>query len=80
MTTKLERMLLENIVTNDFGDAPEHIVWVDCLDCGDHGQFWEGKQISGLVSGLVQKGLVWTDGERCGLTEDGQKFMGTEGV
>ena len=82
--TELETKLVENMITNDFGDAPDHHIWADCWDCGKHGKFCESRQISGVVSSLVKKGIVVTEEDgRDGtfyLSEKGQELLGTEEV
>jgi hypothetical protein len=76
--TELEKKILENIARNYMSSAnggmPEKAAdtscWVDCIcDQGIH-QI-EPRQIPGVVSSLVKKGLVRTDGTVCGLTEVG---------
>ena len=75
MITKLEKMFIENMITNDFGEAPEHEIWTDCYHCGKHGAFVTTKVMRGVLSSLIQKGLVEADPGKdggCWLTEEGQ--------
>jgi len=32
--TQNEKDLLHNMVNNDYGDVPDHVIWADCWDCG----------------------------------------------
>jgi len=68
--TELEKLVIENIALNDYtainAARPETVedvggVWSDCLDCGPN----EINRVSipGVVSSLVKKGLVETNGE-----------------
>lgn len=77
--TKLEWKMLRNIAENEFapgnGAVPETYadtgyVWSNCLDCGP--EEISSKSIPGIVSALVKKGLVGSDGvECCWLTQAG---------
>lgn len=60
--TELEKQGLENFITNDYGDIPDHCIWSNVLaDCGDNDI--SPQQISGIVSSLIKKGLVNSSGE-----------------
>lgn len=76
--TDLEKKILENIARNYMTqangampkDATETECWVDCI-CDQGRHQIEPRQIPGVVSSLVKKGLAWTDGTVCGLTTSG---------
>lgn len=80
MVTDLEREVLRayagNDHVNDYGwQDPEAAAWVDVLsddveDCGIN-----GKQFSGLMASLVNKGLMQTNGESCNLTQAGRQAL-----
>jgi hypothetical protein len=74
--TEKERKVLQGIITNDFQDAATgteavimNDIWVDCLE--DSTGDLRGKILSGVVSSLSKKGLVWTDGEGIAITKEG---------
>ncbi len=55
--TELEKQALENYVTNDYGDLPDHHTWSFAVaECGKNDI--SKAQISGVISSLVKKGLV----------------------
>jgi len=77
--TENEKAVLKNIMINEYNswnwsepprDATRISTWVDCLDMGKE-KIPSGKALSGVVSSLSQKGLVWTDGEAIELTDEG---------
>jgi len=79
--TEMESKVLKNIVVNELndwnGEEPERdadpasiVTWVDSLDCGPE-EVPSGKNLSGVVSSLVKKGLVNTDGDSICMTKDG---------
>lgn len=87
--TELETRFVENMITNDFGEAPEHCIWTDCWDCGKHGAFMTPNQIGGVMSSLVKKGVIaatvdqWDSfnhrsDNTCLLTDFGQTLFGTK--
>ena len=61
--TDLETKMLQNIITNDFGEEPYHVIWANCWDCGKNGRFVDGKVASGIISSLSKKGLVLCQGD-----------------
>ncbi len=81
--TELEKKMLENIITNDYNDISDgdtYPIWSNAWDCGINGNFCSNKQASGIVSSLVKKKLVWSDGglygaeSRMSLTDNGVKL------
>lgn len=84
--TDLETKFVENMLTNDFGDIPDHHIWTDCWDCGKHGDFMKPSQIGGVMSSLVKKDVIgatvgdWDSfnhrsNNTCWLTETGQAVI-----
>lgn len=75
--TDNEAKMIENIALNEYtplnGGTPESaddtVCWADCLECGPN--HFNSTSIPGIVSSLVKKELVWTDGEQIQLTEKG---------
>jgi hypothetical protein len=71
MITNLERKLLTAIRDSDFNygcNPVDNPVWVDCIMC-DAGM--SNKTGSGVMSSLVKKGLVKTNGECCTILKAG---------
>jgi hypothetical protein len=56
--TNLERLFVENMVTNDYGEAPQHCIWSSAWTEGVHGSFCAPEQITGVIASLVNKGIV----------------------
>ena len=80
--TTLEIAVLDMMVTNDYGDTPDHHLWTNCLlDCSHpkEGRDVEKVQLPGVISSLVKKGLVVCDGSgkeaTVALTNEGQKAV-----
>jgi hypothetical protein len=44
----------------------EGATWVDCLRVS-----FPASGIGGVMASLTQKGLAWTDGEACSVTQEG---------
>ncbi len=70
---------LKLLITNDFSDLGDDVIWADCWDAASCGNY-NSKTISGLVSSLVKKNLVFVDdhgrGEVvAGATELGKHVM-----
>jgi len=74
MTNKELEVMRQGILTADHRDGHDALaaVWVGCIQ--DFTSL-RGKEISGVVSSLVQKGLVITDGEAIQLTEEGVALL-----
>jgi hypothetical protein len=72
--TKLERKLIDLYSRDHFKDELGDPVWIDgyAQDMGI-----SGKAFSGVMSSMVQKGLVYTNGESFGLTEKGIEMTET---
>jgi hypothetical protein len=72
--TDKQRAVLRAILHNTFHDASpladraEVQVWVNLINDSEAPSGIEGKALAGVVSGLVQKQLVFTDGECIALT------------
>ncbi len=87
--TELETKFVENMITNDFGDAPDHHIWTDCWDCGKHGEFVKPNQVGGIMSSLIKKGIIGATVDNwdsfnarsdngCWFTEKGQELLNTK--
>lgn len=66
--TEGERALLTAIRDSEFHDGRPPVddaVWVDCTS----GRL--GKSARGYMASCVKKGLAWTDGEVCSITQAG---------
>ena len=76
--TLLEKDVLVNgFGNNDFNeDDEESIVWANSIETNC--KICKIEQVSGVVSSLVKKGIMWTkqDGHygKIGLTEKGKEF------
>ena len=75
--TDLEKMFIEDYKNDEFvGDygweSEEARAWVDCFSDGCR---LNGKQLSGVMSSLVQKGIIETDGEAFCLTSFGIEIV-----
>tara|TARA_Y100001951_G_C11103869_1_gene163578 strand:- start:147 stop:434 length:288 start_codon:yes stop_codon:yes gene_type:complete len=87
--TTFETKFVENMISNCFGDAPDHIIWTDCWMDGKHGKFIEDNQVGGVMSSLIQKGIIaattdqWDsfntrNDNTCWFTTKGQAFLNLE--
>lgn len=73
--TDNELKMLENFMTNDYGDGNDKYdwaVWSNCWDCGIHGAFCNPLSAPGIIGSLVKKGVFDSDGETFYLTEFGK--------
>lgn len=68
-TTDMEKDVIRAIAENEYSDTPEDNVWVWVI--ADNCKITRKDQVSGIVSSLVKKDLVLTDGETIQLTEKG---------
>lgn len=93
--TKLEKIVMINIAENEMtelngaipSNAQETCTWTDSIEYGGPGGSIpdiDGRQLSGVMSSLIKKELVWTmenredrDGGTSGLTEEGFKVYVT---
>jgi hypothetical protein len=65
--TDMEKALLKGARINEFGDAYDSSPWVwSVIDYSG----LTGAQASGVISSLVQKGLIAVHGKRCGASYD----------
>lgn len=82
--TELETKLVGNMVTNNYGDIPDHNIWSWAWDEGVHGAFCTKAQISGVIASLVKKGLIRSEGEgddaNIWFTEEGVQFLYESGI
>lgn len=73
--TENEKKMIENFITNDYGDGNDnYTIWSDTWDCGVHGQFCPVDSAPGIISSLVKKGLVISNGESMSLTNSGMEI------
>lgn len=82
-TTQNETAVILALATNDFGNQAGDWVWANSINDARKPSGIEGKALSGVVSSLVQKGLVETDGntgrDACvRLTETGLELAASE--
>lgn len=73
--TESERKVLRSIYTNDFGTNGD-CVWADSINDSAEPSGIEGRSLSGVVSSLMQKGLLHSGGygrdATIGLTDAGR--------
>jgi len=64
----IEAYKKDDIVSDEGWDDPQSCTWITDFkdDCGI-----ESKTFSGVISSLAQKGVIWTNGESFGLTQEG---------
>ena len=68
-TTTLENDVIKAIVNSEYSDFPGCPIWV--WSVADNTKIVNTKQVSGVISSLVKKELVKTDGECLWLTKIG---------
>lgn len=72
MLTENEKLLLDNIIRNEYTSGrrgPNVHTWADCLDYSPNRI--PSKSVPGIMASLSKKGLAQTDGEVCFATEAG---------
>lgn len=70
-TTKLETLVLTAIALSEYHDADSvanNPVWVDCVTDVEGVTL---AQVGGVFSSLNKKGLAWSDGTYCAITQEG---------
>lgn len=81
IVTELEKKVLiafsRNDHVRDYGwQDPEAAAWVDVLSDDLETDFgMSGKVFSGVMSSLVKKGLIDTNGDSCSMTDNGRKVL-----
>ena len=81
--TNNEAIVLKEIVINEFRDGGEltDTIWVDCLNDSCQAHYgMNARSLSGIFSSLNKKGLAWSDGECCAITDAGLQALTDAGV
>lgn len=84
MATQLQIKVLRGVLNNNFMDGAEgeqkikHAIWSNCIGDTSEPDMPSGKQLSGIVSTLVQAGYLGSDGECVWLTRYGYSTVTTE--
>lgn len=79
--THNEMAVLRSVLNNFYLDSTEgeavinNGVWSNCINDSDTPSGIEGKALSGVVSSLVKKGLLGTNGESVYLTRPGYEAV-----
>jgi hypothetical protein len=75
LTSSEYAVLISGIIGSDFHQESGS-QWVGCVEdyaAGETGRI-RGRALSGVMSSLVKKGYIWTDGETCGATPKGMNI------
>ncbi len=71
IVTEKEQKVIQAIKNSEFLEEPSDPIWIKGL--AEDAEL-DGKEFSGVVSSLIKKEIVFSDGETIGLTVKGQKI------